>query len=814
MKSDDNNNDNKKKKKPRKSPVVKRKRKLSEDDDISKYKIPSEIPIIPLVNMVVFPNVIIPLVVRNESLISLINDALGKSRIVGIFANRPLENGEFNEDEIYGTGTAAIILKMFKGEDKTSARLLVQGLSRVKISKIIAEEPYIIGKIKKLKEKPAKGLKLDALIRTAVNYFMEIIEISPNLPEDLKIAVKSLKDPSKLSDLIASNLNIGVSVRQDLLEELDLEKRLTLLSSLLTKELKLLKLSSKIQEDVDEELEKDQRDYYLREQLRAIKRELGDFDEESQELEDLYKKIEAKNLPEEAMDAAKREMKRLNRMSSASSEYTVARTYIDWLVDLPWNDITVKKIIIDRARKILDKDHFGLKDVKERILEYLAVRKLKDDNKGSIICLSGPPGVGKTSLGKSIARAMGRKFVRASLGGVRDEAEIRGHRRTYIGSMPGIILKHLRQAGVKNPVMMLDEIDKLGQSNQGDPASALLEALDPQQNDKFVDHYLDLPFDLSQVMFIMTANYLQNIPAPLLDRMEVIELPSYVLSEKAAIAKGYIVPRQIKQNGLDKKDIKFTKKALEFVIQNYTREAGVRKLEQKVEKICRKVAILKAQDKETGIKIDIDKVKEYLGNKYIIPEMANRKDEIGICTGLAWSPAGGSVLFIEATKQKGKGVVKITGQLGKVMKESAEIALSYIKSNAKKLGIKLEDVEKSDLHIHVPDGATPKDGPSAGLALTTTLVSLFTNTPIRKDIAMTGEISLHGKAMEIGGLREKVIAAQKAGIKTVLIPKDNEKDIVDIPEEVREKINFKLMFHIEDVLELALSKRAKERIKK
>lgn len=777
--------------------------------------IPEEIPVIPLVNMVVFPNVIIPLIINNENLITLINDSLANSKIVGIFTNKPDDSGEVNYDEIYGVGTAAIILRMFRGEDNNSIRLLVQGLTRVRLDEIVSDEPYIIGKVSQVVEKPSRSLKTGALSRAVTEAFLEIIDLSPNLPEDLKIAVGNIKDYSKLADLIGANLNIPVAKRQELLEETDVEKRLLLLSSLLNKELKLLKLTSKIQDDVNEELEKDQRDYFLREQMQAIKRELGDTeDEESQELQELEEKIIAKNLPKEALESAKRELKRLNRMPSASSEYTVARTYVDWLVDLPWNEFTKNEIEIPKARKILDEDHFGLKDIKERILEYLAVRKLKDDNKGSILCFAGPPGVGKTSLGKSVARAMGRKFVRASLGGVRDEAEVRGHRRTYIGSMPGIIIKNLREAGVSNPVMMLDEIDKLGISNQGDPAAALLEVLDPQQNNSFVDHYLDVPYDLTKVMFIMTANYLQNIPAPLLDRMEIIELPSYLLNEKVEIAKNYLLARQMDQNGLVKGDIKISTKALEFIIQQYTREAGVRNLEQKIEKICRKVAMIKAQGLPVGISVDIEKVKEYLGNKYITPEMANRKDEIGICTGLAWSPSGGSVLFIEATLMQGANRVKITGQLGEVMKESAEIALSYMKANSQKLGIDLALFEKHDLHIHVPDGATPKDGPSAGLALTTTLISLFTGIPIRKDVAMTGEISLHGKAMEIGGLREKVIAAQKAGIKTVLIPADNKKDLADIPKEVLDKLNIIGVSHINDVLVNALVRQPKPIVKK
>lgn len=769
-------------------------------------QIPEEIPIIPLANMVVFPNVIIPLVINNESLIELINDALSQSKIVGIFANKPNDQGDLNYDEIYSMGTAAVILRMFRGEDNNSARLLVQGLTRVQLTDIVKEEPYLIGSVEKIEDKPAKGIKIDALVRTVTDSFMDIIDMSSNLPEDLKIALSSIKSPGKLTDLIAANLNISVSKRQDLLEESDVAKRLSLLSTYLNKELKLLQLSNKIQDDVNEELEKDQRDYYLREQLRAIKRELGETDDESQDIEELRTKLADKKLSEEAKKAVDRELKRLNRMSSASSEYTVARTYLDWMIDLPWGIYDETNIDMSNAQEILDEDHYGLKEVKERILEYLAVRKLKEDTKGSILCFAGPPGVGKTSIGKSIARAMGRKFVRASLGGVRDESEIRGHRRTYIGSMPGVLIKHLREAGTSNPVMMLDEIDKLGISTQGDPASALLEALDPAQNDKFTDHYLDVPYDLSKIMFIMTANYLENIPRPLLDRMEIIEFPSYLADEKYHIAKDYIIPRQIKENGLVKKDIFFQKKAVDFVVQHYTREAGVRSLEKKIEKICRKVAMKKASGKETKVKIDIEKAKELLGNKYITPEMANRKNEVGICTGLAWSPYGGSVLFIEANLMPGSNHVKVTGQLGEVMQESAQIALSYMKSKHKELGIDLKKFDNTDLHIHFPDGSTPKDGPSAGLAIATTLVSLFTKTPIRKDVAMTGEISLHGKAMEIGGLREKVIAAQKAGIKTVLIPHDNQKDVDDIPEDVRKKIEIKPVKHINEVLNSALTK--------
>jgi ATP-dependent Lon protease len=771
------------------------------------FNIPDRLPILPLMNMVVFPNVIMPLVVNDEALLRLINDSISTTKMVGIFANKPDEEGGYKNNEIYSVGTAVLILRMFRGDRDNTARLLVQGLGRIELKKIEKEEPYLVGKIEQLKEKKTQSLKLTALLRSVTETFTEIINLSHNIPDELRIALNTIKTPSKVADFIASNLNLSIDKRQKILEETDIEERLILLSSYLNKELKLLKLTSKIQEDVDEELEKDQKDYYLREQLRAIKKELGETDDESQELEELQKKLSKKKLPEIAMTAAKRELKRLNRMSSASSEYTVARTYLDWLLDLPWNEEVKDEIDIEKAKKILDEDHYGLKEIKERILEYMAVKKLTEDSKGSILCLVGPPGTGKTSIGKSIARSMGRKFVRASLGGVKDEAEIRGHRRTYIGSMPGIIIKQLRQAGVRNPVMMLDEIDKLSSSNQGDPSAALLEALDPEQNSNFTDHYLDVPFDLSKIMFIMTANYPEYIPEPLLDRMEVIEFPSYIIQEKVAIAKNYITKRQIKQNGLNSKDIKFTDKAIEFIVENYTREAGVRRLEQRIEKICRKVAVIKAKGGKTGVTIDIDKTKEYLGNKFITPEMANRKNEIGICTGLAWSPAGGSILFIEATLMKGTDRVKITGQLGEVMRESAEIAISYMKANANDLGINLKKYEKQDLHIHVPDGATPKDGPSAGLAIATAIISLFTGIPVRKDVAMTGEISLHGKAMEIGGLREKIIAAYKAGIKKVLIPKENLKDLEEIPKEVIDHLEVIPVKHISEVLQLALTKK-------
>ncbi|HQO08672.1 MAG TPA: endopeptidase La [Clostridiales bacterium] len=781
--------------------------KIKSTQNKKAFNIPDRLPILPLMNMVVFPNVIMPLVVNDEALLRLINDSISSTKIVGIFANKQDEEGGYKNNEIYSVGTAVIILRMFRGDRDNTARLLVQGLGRIELKKIEKEEPYLIGRVEQLREKKTQSLKLTALLRSVTETFTEIINLSPNIPDELRIALNTIKTPSKVADFIASNLNLTIDKRQKILEETDIEERLILLSSYLNKELKLLKLTSKIQEDVDEELEKDQKDYYLREQLRAIKKELGETEDESQELEELQMKLSKKKLPEQAHTAAKRELKRLNRMSSASSEYTVARTYIDWLLDLPWNEEINEEIDIEKARLILDEDHYGLKDIKERILEYMAVRKLKDDTKGSILCLVGPPGTGKTSIGKSIARSMGRKFVRASLGGVRDEAEIRGHRRTYIGSMPGIIIKQLRQVGVRNPVMMLDEIDKLSSSNQGDPSAALLEALDPEQNSNFVDHYLDVPFDLSKIMFIMTANYPEYIPEPLLDRMEVIEFPSYIIQEKVAIAKNYITKRQIVQNGLTEKDILFTDKAIEFIVENFTREAGVRKLEQRIEKICRKVAVIKAKGEKTGITIDVKKTKEYLGNKFITPEMANRKNEVGICTGLAWSPAGGSILFIEATLMKGGERVKITGQLGEVMKESAEIAVSYMKANAKRLGIDLKKFEKTDLHIHVPDGATPKDGPSAGLAMTTAIISLYTGIPVKCDVAMTGEISLHGKAMEIGGLREKIIAAHKAGIKMVLIPKDNMKDLEDIPKEVIDSLKIQPVNHISDVLKTALTKK-------
>ncbi len=771
------------------------------------FTIPDRLPILPLMNMVVFPNVIMPLIVNDESLIRLINDSVSSTKIVGIFANKPDDNSGFKNSEIYSVGTAVLILRMFRGDRDNSARILVQGLGRIELKKIEKEVPYLIGKVEQLKEKKTQSLKLTALLRSVTETFTEIINLSHNIPDELRIALNTIKTPSKVADFIASNLNLPIEKRQKILEETDIEERLILLSSFLNKELKLLKLTTKIQEDVDEELEKDQKDYYLREQLRAIKKELGETEDESQELEELQKKLSKKKLPEQALTAAKRELKRLNRMSSASSEYTVARTYLDWLLDLPWNDEVKEEIDIEKAKKILDEDHYGLKEIKERILEYMAVKKLTDDAKGSILCLVGPPGTGKTSIGKSIARAMGRKFARASLGGVRDEAEIRGHRRTYIGSMPGLIIKQLRQVGVRNPVMMLDEIDKLTSSNQGDPSAALLEALDPEQNSAFVDHYLDVPFDLSKIMFIMTANYPEYIPEPLYDRMEVIEFPSYIIQEKLAIAKNYIIKRQMKQNGLARKDISFTDKAVEFIVQNYTREAGVRKLEQRIEKICRKVAVIKAKGQKTGVKIDTKKVTEYLGNKFITPEMASRTNEVGICTGLAWSPAGGSILFIEANLMKGSERVKITGQLGEVMRESAEIAISYMRANAKALGINLKKYEKSDLHIHVPDGATPKDGPSAGLAITTAIISLYTKIPVDKDVAMTGEVSLRGKAMEIGGLREKVIAAQKAGIKTVIIPHDNLKDLEDIPSEVVKSLVIKPVKHIDEVLKIALTKK-------
>ena len=770
----------------------------------SKMDIPSELPLLSLNDFVMFPNVIFPLSINDDKTIKMVNHALEGDKIVGIFTLRPAKDGKKSKEKYFNLGTASLIIKMFRVPDG-SIRLLVQGMTRIKKVATVQHEPFEILKTKQVKSIKNKSTKLEALTRLLTDEFREVIDSAPYLSEDLKAALLNIQDPEVLADLISSNLNINISEKQKILESLDVEKRLTLVSGHVSKELKLLKLRDKIKEDVDETLETNQRKYYLREQLKAIKKELGEADEGEQEIEELRKRIEETPMSEKTRETAQKELNRLSNMSPQSAEFPVIRTYLDWILEIPWEVSTVDNLQLSEASRILDEDHYGLKDIKERILEYLSVLKLKDSVKGPILCLAGPPGVGKTSLGKSIARAMGRKFVRFALGGMRDEAEIRGHRRTYVGAMPGRIIQSIRNAGSNNPVFMLDEIDKVGADFRGDPQSALLEVLDPEQNNSFTDHYLDMPFDLSKVMFITTANVVHSISPPLKDRMEIIQLPGYINMEKREIAAKYLVKRQIAEHGLTSKQLSFTKSALAKIAVHYTREAGVRNLERVIASVCRKVAYKIAGGLLEAVRITVNNYTEFLGEPRYLGELTDHPPSVGVATGLAYTPVGGVVLLIESTAIPGGKSLQITGQLGNVMKESAEIAVSYLRSNSKKYGIKAEFFQKNSVHIHVPEGATPKDGPSAGVTMATSLASLYTGKKVRNDLAMTGEITLRGRVLPIGGLREKVVAAVRTGIKEIIAPAMNKKDLKDIPEEIQSKIQrFHFVESIDKVLKIAL----------
>ncbi len=774
-----------------------------ESDSEMETKVPAELPILPLRDTVTFPNIVTPLVVAREKSVKLINDVIAGSRILGLVAQKDPETEDPVTDDIYQFGTAAIILRMLKFPDG-SLRVLVQGISRIKLKENVSTDPYFVYNVETKEDAYRETTEIEALKRNVGQQFQKVVSLVPQLPDELQVVIVNTTDPGKLADLIASNLTISVEEKQSILEASTIKQRLQKLTVLLNRELEVLEMGSKIQDKVQSELGKNQREYFLREQLRAIQKELGMSDERSVELEELEEQILEANMPEEAENEALRELDRLSKMQPGAAEYTVSRTYLDWMIILPWNVATEDNLDIDKAQNVLDEDHYGLQKIKERIIEYLAVRKLKNDTKGPIICFVGPPGVGKTSLGRSIARSMGRNFVRISLGGVHDEAEIRGHRRTYIGSMPGRIIQGLKTAGSNNPIFMLDEVDKIGQDFRGDPASALLEVLDPEQNFSFSDHYLDVPFDLSSVMFITTANVLDTIPSPLRDRMEVIELPGYIEEDKIHIATKYLIPRQIHENGLKRKHISFTKAAVKSIIADYTREAGVRNLERQFANICRKVAKEVALGNEDKVSITPEKVVELLGPKKFYSEVAERLGRPGVATGLAWTPSGGDVLFIEATRMTGSKGLILTGQLGDVMKESAQAALSYIRSNAEALGIDETIFVKSDIHVHVPAGAIPKDGPSAGVTMTTALVSLLTKKPVRSDLAMTGEITLRGKVLPVGGIKEKMLAAQRAGIKHVILPDKNKDDLEEIPEDTRKKMTFYPVKTLEEVLELAI----------
>jgi ATP-dependent Lon protease len=768
-----------------------------------KIVVPSEIPILPLRGTVLYPDLVLPIMVGRKKSVKLIDDAMDSDRIIGVVTQKRSEIEDPKESDLYAVGVAALILRMIRELDG-SQRVIVQGVSRIKVKEYIQREPYFKAKSESIEESLAQGVEIEALMMNLKNLFQRAVELAPYLTAELGTMVGSIKSPSILADLIASNLNLSTSDKQGLLETFDVRERLTKVHLFLNKEVQVLELGNKIQSQVKEDMDKTQREYYLREQLKAIKKELGELDEHSTEVKELREKIKKAKMPPEALVASEKELDRLSKIPPASAEYTVARTYLDWLVELPWSETTADNLDIDNAQKTLDEDHYDLKKVKKRILEYLAVRKLKADMKGPILCFVGPPGVGKTSLGKSIARTMGRKFVRISLGGVRDEAEIRGHRRTYVGALPGRIIQWIKKAGSNNPVFMLDEVDKIGIDFRGDPSSALLEVLDPEQNFSFSDHYIDVPFDLSRVMFITTANVLDPIPPALRDRMETLELPGYSEDEKIMIAKEFLIPKQINEHGLSSEYIEFQDAALQMIIISYTREAGVRNLEREIATICRGVAKDVARGIKEKVVISPDNLHKFLGPVKFFPEVAERTSEPGVATGLAWTPTGGDIIFVEATKMRGEKGLTLTGQLGDVMKESAQAALAYVRTKAKELGIEEDFFTKNDIHIHVPAGAIPKDGPSAGITMFVALTSLLTNKPVRNDVAMTGEITLRGLVLPVGGIKEKVLAAARAGIQTIILPRKNEKDLEEIPERIRNQMSFKYIERMDEAIDLAL----------
>ena len=769
--------------------------------------LPDALPVLPLRESVSFPETLNPLAVGQERSIQLVNDVLGANRMLVMVASRDPENETPGPEDLYDVGVVGIVARMVKIPDG-SLRILVQGLQRVRLGDYVAEQPYLVARIAEAPDVSVPSAELEALTRNVQQTFSEIVEEIPYLPEELRLAVANIDDPAALGHLIAGSLRISIEEKQALLEEVDVAKRLRHLSRILARELEVVQLGTQIQTQVQSEVDKGQREFLLRQQMKAIQEELGEEDEQLAEVNELREKIEAAQLPEHALKAAERELSRLEKLPPAAAEHGVIRTYLEWLVELPWSARTEDNLDIKHARKVLDADHYDLEKVKDRILEYLAVRKLNPDSPGPILCFVGPPGVGKTSLGRSIAKALGREFERISVGGVRDEAEIRGHRRTYIGALPGTIVRALRDAGSSNPVFMIDEIDKMGADFRGDPASAMLEVLDPAQNDSFRDHYLDLEFDLSDVVFIATANVLDTIPGPLLDRMETIELAGYTLDEKKHIARQYLVGRQIAANGLKPSQIEFADAALTAIIEEYTREAGVRNLERVIGTICRKVARDVAEGKAKGkVKVSGKKARELLGRRRVFAEQRRRTKVAGVATGLAWTPTGGDVLFIEATSMPGSGKLTITGQLGDVMKESAQAALSYVRGHWAEIDPKLgEDwFAEHDIHVHVPAGAVPKDGPSAGVAMTVALSSLISGRPVRNDVAMTGEVTLTGQVLPIGGLKEKSLAAQRAGIKRVIVPDRNAGDVEEIPEHELGGLEFVFVDEVSKALDVALS---------
>ena len=774
--------------------------------------VPTELGVLPLRNSVLFPHAIMPISVGRRKTLNLLDDVVGESKLIGVVSQRNPSEDDPEPGGMYRVGTAARILKVVK-LNGNNVNLIIQGLRRIRVDRFVASEPFMKASVSALEEHLDGGVDLDVLVRSLINQFQRLVQNSQNISNDLGEMVLSAGagDPARLSDLAASVLNISVEEKIGLLERNNVKDRVQKLVEIVTREVELQEISSRIQSQVADEVGKTQRQYYLREQMKAIQKELGEDDDRQQEIEEFRKRIDAAQMPEEAKKTAEKELDRLSKMPPQAAEYTVSRTYLDWLVSLPWSVETEDKLDVHEARRILDEDHYDLEKVKDRILEFLSVRALKKDLKGPILCLAGPPGVGKTSLGKSIARAMGRKFGRISLGGIRDEAEIRGHRRTYIGSLPGRVIQGIKRAGTKNPVIVLDEIDKVGTDFRGDPSSALLEVLDPEQNFSFSDHYLEVPFDLSKVFFITTANVLDTVPPPLRDRMEVLRLPGYTEEEKLEIAKAHIMRRQIEEHGLGPDQLEFTEDGIRAIINDYTREAGVRNLDREIANICRKVARKVVEGEKAKILVTPEAVQEFLGPVRFFREIAERTDRSGVAIGLAWTSFGGEILFVESTRMRGRGKVTITGRLGDVMRESAMAALSWIRTNAGALGLDEAIFDKSDFHIHVPAGATPKDGPSAGVTLTASLVSLLTGLPVPSDLAMTGEITLRGKVLPVGGIKEKVIAAKSAGISSVILPDKNEKDLEDVSDPVKAALTFRFVSEIDQVLDLAFGPGLRER---
>ena len=772
---------------------------------VSSRSLAETLPVLGLSDIVIFPGAVVPLLVETGPSLKLIDDLVAGDRLLAAVLQRNPDVAEPGPADLHSVGCVSRLNKMVKFPDGT-VRVLVEGLWRIRVDKFSPPAPYLRASFELLRDETEDSVELQAMLRNAHKQFEEIAKISSSLSEQVKIAALNTEHPGHFADLIAANLGLPLAEKQKLLETIPVRERLQKLLPLLNREQEVLTLSSKIQNDVASSIAKTQRDFFLREQLRAIQRELGDADPNANEIKTLREKVEQTPMPDEARKAARLELERMQQTSPAAAEYGVSRNYLDWILNLPWETITEDKLDLKAAEKILNEQHFGLDKIKERLLEFLAVLKRRKQIKGPILCLVGPPGVGKTSLGKSVADALGRKFARISLGGMRDEAEIRGHRRTYVGALPGRIIQTLRRIESCNPVILLDELDKVGADFRGDPAAALLEVLDPAQNSTFTDHYLDLPFDLSRVLFITTANWLEPIHPALRDRLEVIELPSYTESEKLQIARRYLVPRQIEEHGLTNKDVKISDTLLRALIRGYTREAGVRQLEREIAALIRKATrkIVSKNGAAETVKLNVKELESYLGHAKFVSETAEKISEFGIATGLAWTPVGGDVLFIEATRMRGRGGLLLTGSLGEVMKESAQTAVSYLRSQAKKLDLDLDDYSKHDLHIHVPAGATPKDGPSAGVTLVAALASLLSKRRVRSDTAMTGEISLRGRVMRVGGIKEKVMAAARFGVKQVILPEGNKPDWLDVPAEVRAKLKVHFVKQISEVLPLAL----------